>query len=80
MESLKRKRRRRKMSTEKMIIMFFIVLLIIIGLHGCANNVCPDQTKVEVGVTETDSKNDKLQEKKSITQTWKWGKKKCDDG
>jgi hypothetical protein len=22
----------------------------------------------------------KLQEKKSITQTWKWGKKKCNDG
>jgi hypothetical protein len=47
-------------------------------LGGC-NSVCPDQTKVEVGVTETDAKNDKLQEKKSISQTWKWGKKKCND-
>jgi hypothetical protein len=41
--------------------------------------VCPDKTTVEIGVTETDAKNDKLQEKKSITQTWKWGKKSCKD-
>ena len=47
-------------------------------LTGC-NYVCPDQTKVEVGVTETDSKNDKFQEKRSVTQTFKCGKKKCDD-
>jgi len=59
------------------IVLLFFVLLGI-GLAGC-NSVCPDQTKVEVGVTETDSKNDKLQEKKSITQTWKWGKTKCQD-
>ena len=61
---------------------WFIILLFFIllggGLSGC-NTVCPDQTKVEVGVTETDSKNDKLQEKKSLTQTWKWGKKKCNE-
>ena len=44
---------------------------------GYMDIVCPDKTTVEVGVTETDSKNDKLQEKKSITQTWKWGKQKC---
>tara|TARA_R110001599_G_C11770583_1_gene611338 strand:- start:236 stop:361 length:126 start_codon:yes stop_codon:yes gene_type:complete len=41
--------------------------------------MCPDQTKIEVGVTETDAKNDKLQEKKLLTQTFKWGKKKCND-
>ena len=56
---------------------WFIILLFFV-LLGC-NSVCPDKTTVEVGVTETDSKNDKLQEKKSITQTWKWGKKKCNE-
>ena len=56
-----------------------LLVIIFVLLTGC-NTVCPDQTTVEVGVTETDSKNDKLQEKKSITQTWKWGKKKCQEG
>ena len=61
-------------------------IFIFILLTGCASllltncsHVCPDKTTVEVGVTETDSKNDKFQEKKSITQTWKWGKKNCND-
>ena len=61
-------------------------VFIFILLTGCASllltscsHVCPDQTKVEIGVTETDAKNDKLQEKRSITQTWKWGKVKCQD-
>ena len=54
------------------------VFVLFLFLTGC-NYVCPDQTKVEVGVTETDSKNDKFQEKRSVTQTFKWGKKKCDD-
>ena len=63
---------------------YLIVLLISLSLAGCKANVlntsvCPDKTTVEVGVTETDAKNDKLQEKKSITQTWKWGKKSCKD-
>ena len=63
---------------------YLIVLLISLSLVGCKLNilntaVCPDKTTVEIGVTETDSKNDKLQEKKSITQTWKWGKKSCKD-
>ena len=79
MESLKRKRRkRRKMINERTIIFLLFLTLIGMGLAGC-NSVCPDQTKVEVGVTETDSKNDKMQEKRSITQTWKWGKTKCQD-
>ena len=35
-------------------------------LTSCSTDtrVCPDQTKVEIGVTETDAKNDKFQEKK----------------
>ena len=48
-------------------------------LAGCSSKMCPDQTKIEVGVTETDAKNDKFQEKKLLTQTFKWGKKKCND-
>ena len=62
-------------------------VFIFILLTGCASllltncsidtRVCPDQTKVEIGVTETDAKNDKFQEIKLLTQTWKWGKKKC---
>ena len=63
---------------------YLIVFLISLSLAGCKANilntsVCPDKTTVEIGVTETDAKNDKLQEKKSITQTWKWGKKSCKD-
>ena len=63
---------------------YLIILLISLSLVGCKTNVlntavCPDKTTVEIGVTETDSKNDKLQEKKSITQTWTWGKKSCKD-
>jgi len=81
MASLKRKRRKkRKMINERTIILLLFLILLVVGLSGCNTNVCPDKTTVEVGVTETDSKNDKLQEKKSITQTWKWGKKKCNDG
>ena len=56
-----------------------VLILIFLLLAGCNTAVCPDKTTVEVGVTETDSKNDKLQEKKSISQTWKWGKKSCND-
>jgi len=72
------------MHNERVIIVFLFLVLIGVGLAGCKANVlntavCPDKTSVEVGVTETDSKNDKLQEKKSITQTWKWGKKDCNE-
>ena len=51
----------------------------LLALTGCSTDtrVCPDQTKVEIGVTETEAKNDKFQEKRLLTQTWKWGKKKC---
>ncbi len=64
------KRRKRERRMIKYVFIFFLLLT------GC-NSVCPDKTTVEVGVTETDSKNDKFQEKKSLTQTFKWGKKKC---
>ena len=72
------------MINEKIIILLLFLTLISIGLVGCKTNilntaVCPDKTTVEIGVTETDAKNDKLQEKKPITQTWKWGKKKCNE-
>ena len=61
---------------------YLIIFLISLSLAGCKANilntsVCPDKTTVEIGVTETDAKNDKLQEKKLLTQTFKWGKKKC---
>jgi hypothetical protein len=63
---------------------YLLVVFLFIIVSGCKANilntaVCPDKTSVEIGVTETDSKNDKLQEKKSITQTWVWGKKKCNE-
>ena len=66
------------MFNDKWFIILLFFMLVGLVLSGC-NTVCPDKTTVEVGVTETDSKNDKLQEKKSITQTWKWGKKKCNE-
>jgi len=65
-----------EMGVQALIIFLALVLVL---LAGCNTNVCPDKTTVEVGVTETDSKNDKLQEKKSITQTFKWGKSRCQD-
>jgi len=67
------------MINERTIILLLFLILFGMGLAGCNSNVCPDKTTVEIGVTETDSKNDKLQEKKSIIQTWKWGKKICKD-
>ena len=66
------------MFNDKWFITLLFFVLLALGLSGC-NTVCPDKTTVEIGVTETDSKNDKMQEKKSITQTWKWGKKKCNE-
>jgi hypothetical protein len=69
-----------------MIKWLFIFILLtgcvsLLALTSCstATQVCPDQTKLEIGVTETDAKNDKLQEKKLLTQTWKWGKKTCQE-
>jgi len=67
------------MTINKTIALLLFLLLIVIGFVGCSS-VCPDKTTVEIGVTETDAKNDKFQEKKLLTQTFKWGKKKCSDG
>ena len=75
------KKRKNKSLTETLVLYLIIgLILALVLLAGCSTNVCPDQTKIEVGVTETDAKNDKLQEKKLLTQTFKWGKKKCNDG
>jgi len=57
---------------EKWAIFILIVGLIFIGLLGCTHQMVPYETKVEYGTTDTDSKNDKLSEKKFITQTWRW--------
>ena len=67
------------MTPNKTIALLLFLLLIVTGFVGCSS-VCPDKTTIEIGVTETDAKNDKLQEKKLLTQTFKWGKKKCNDG
>ena len=72
---LKRRREARKriQTTEKGIQALIIGLaLVILLLVGCSYKMVPSETKIEYGTTETDSKNDKLQQKQSITQTWKW--------
>ena len=75
------KKRKNRSLTETLVLYLIIGLILALELlAGCSTNVCPDQTKIEVGVTETDAKNDKFQEKKLLTQTFKWGKKKCNDG
>ena len=59
---------------ERWAILIIIVILVLIGLGGCNYNMVPNETKIEYGTTETDSKNDKLQQKQSISQSWKWEK------
>jgi len=59
---------------EKWVIIIIVFILIFIGLSGCNYRMVPNETKIEYGTTETDSKNDKLQQKQSVTQTWKWSK------
>jgi hypothetical protein len=67
--------RRRKKTTEKGIQALIIGLaLVLLLLVGCSYRMVPKETKIEYGTTETDSKNDKLQQKQSITQSWKWEK------
>ena len=63
------------MKNDRIIILLLFLVLLFGSIAGCNYYMEPDETKVEYGTTETDSKNDKLQEKKSITQTWKWKKK-----
>ena len=72
---LKRRRiaRKRIQATEKGIQALIIGLaLVMVLLAGCNYKMVPSETKIEYGTTETDSKNNKLQQKQSITQTWKW--------
>ena len=57
---------------EKWAAIIIIVVLIFIGLSSCRYRMVPNETKIEYGTTETDSKNDKVQQKQFITQSWKW--------
>ena len=69
----RRNARRRKQTTEKGVQALIIGLaLVLLLLVGCSYRMVPNETKIEYGTTETDAKNSKLQEKKFITQTWKW--------
>ena len=65
--------RERIRTTEKGIQALIIILVLaVLLLAGCSYRMVPNETKIEYGTTETDAKNSKLQEKKFITQTWKW--------
>ena len=65
--------RKRNQITEKAVQALIIGLaLVLVLLAGCSYRMVPNETKIEYGTTETDAKNSKLQEKKFITQTWKW--------
>ena len=67
--------RKRNQTTEKAVQALIIgLMLILVLLVGCSYRMVPNETKIEYGTTETDSKNDKLQQKQSITQSWKWVK------
>ena len=67
--------RKRNQTTEKGVQALIIILaLALVLLVGCSYRMVPNETKIEYGTTETDSKNDKLQEKKFITQSWRWNK------
>jgi len=69
----RRNARKRIQATEKAVQALIIGLaLVLVLLAGCNYKMVPSETKIEYGTTETDSKNDKLQQKQSVTQTWKW--------
>ena len=71
----RRNARKRIQTTEKAVQALIIGLaLVLILLVGCSYNMVPHETKIEYGTTATDSKNDKLQEKRFITQSWRWSK------
>ena len=72
----RRNARKRIQTTEKAVQALIITLaLVLLLLVGCSYNMVPHETKIEYGTTATDSKNDKLQEKKFITQSWRWNRK-----
>jgi len=69
----RRNARKRIQTTEKAVQALIIILVLaVLLLVGCSYRMVPNETKIEYGTTETDAKNSKLQEKKFITQTWKW--------
>jgi hypothetical protein len=71
----RRNARKRIQTTERAVQALIIILaLALVLLVGCSYRMVPNETKIEYGTTATDSKNDKLQEKKFITQSWKWVK------
>ena len=71
----RRLERKRRQTTEKGVQALIIgLILVVLLLVGCSYQMVPNETKIEYGTTATDSKNDKLQEKKFITQSWKWVK------
>ena len=71
----RRNARKKIQTTEKAVQALIIGLaLVMVLLVGCSYRMVPNETKIEYGTTETDSKNDKLQQKQSITQSWKWEK------
>ena len=71
----RRNARKRIQTTEKAVQALIITLaLVLLLLVGCSYNMVPHETKIEYGTTATDSKNDKLQEKRFITQSWRWSK------
>ena len=66
---------RKRRTTDKVVQALIIGLAVaLVLLVGCSYQMVPHETKIEYGTTATDSKNDKLQEKKFITQSWKWVK------
>ena len=72
----RRNARKRIQITEKAVQSLIIGLaLVLVLLVGCSYRMVPNETKIEYGTTETDSKNDKLQQKQSITQSWRWNKR-----
>ena len=77
MANSKRRRRRKNNNLTEILIQYLIIglILALLLLAGCSYNMIPNETKIEYGTTETDAKNSKLQEKKFISQTWKWNKR-----
>ena len=74
-KALKEKIRKRKnKSLIEVIVLCLIIglMLALVLLAGCSYQMVPHETKIEYGTVDTDAKNDKLQQKKSITQIWKW--------
>ena len=73
----RRKNARKRIQTTERAVQALIIglALVMVLLVGCSYRMVPNETKIEYGTTETDSKNDKLQQKQSITQSWKWEKR-----